>query len=245
MSTTTPYRANVPTHQSPYQTPSRRALGDLTPRAINSPSTISRNAASSEVIQARSPLKKITSHIPNGFADKENLLAAVSSHGKKRSIEEVDDVEKAGGTKMLAHGKDASLWTSGMSLTAAAMQQHTVRCTTLATRHARADLLRKITPLVLLIQARPPSATRLHQSLNPYRTRKRATSPSLTFSTMSSARVRKVNTQERLHIGQRLQQLHRRQKIQRQNLAPSYCARDSSLASTRSRHTKKTRRAWI
>ncbi|OAK99585.1 hypothetical protein IQ06DRAFT_251807 [Phaeosphaeriaceae sp. SRC1lsM3a] len=125
MSATTPYRANVAAHQSSYQTPSRRALGELTPRAINSPSTHSGDSESSQAIQARSQLKKVTSHIPSVFADKENLLASVSSHGKKRSIDEVDDVEKAGGAKMLAHGRDASLWESGMRLTTQAMQQHT------------------------------------------------------------------------------------------------------------------------
>ncbi|KAH7402350.1 hypothetical protein DE146DRAFT_463497 [Phaeosphaeria sp. MPI-PUGE-AT-0046c] len=125
MSATTPYRASVTAHQSSCQTPSRRALGDLTPRAINSPSTHSRNAESSQATQARTQLTKVTSHIPSVFADKENLLASVSSHSKKRSIDEVDDVEKAGGTKMLAHGRDASLWESGMRLTTEAMQQHT------------------------------------------------------------------------------------------------------------------------
>jgi hypothetical protein len=120
MSATTPYNL--------YHTSSRRALGDLTPRIINSPSTLPRNPESSEATPARSPLKKVTSHIPNVFADKENFHApSTASHSKKRSIEEVDDAEGAGNAKMLARGRDESLWESGMGLTTAAMQRHTVR----------------------------------------------------------------------------------------------------------------------
>ncbi|EAT80766.1 hypothetical protein HBH56_161440 [Parastagonospora nodorum] len=119
---TTPYRLDMSTHQSPHHTPSRRALGDLTPRAINSPVI-----DSSEATRPRSPLKKITSHIPSVFADKENLVAspAASGHSKKRSIEEVDDAEKPGSGKMLAHARDESMWNSGIRLTTDAMQQHT------------------------------------------------------------------------------------------------------------------------
>lgn len=121
--------------QSAHHTPSRRALGDLTPRALNSPATLARNAGSSEAIPARSPLKKVTSHIPNVFADKENLETSAFSHGKKRGIDEVEDAEKAGGAKMLAHGaRDESLWQSGMRLTTDAVQRHTVGCIAKSTR---------------------------------------------------------------------------------------------------------------
>lgn len=244
MSATTPYRANVAAHQSSYQTPSRRALGELTPRAINSPSTHSGDSESSQAIQARSQLKKVTSHIPSVFADKENLLASVSSHGKKRSIDEVDDVEKAGGAKMLAHGRDASLWESGMRLTTQAMQQHTVRRITMTTRRARADPYRKTILLVWLTRAHQPSATRLRQNLNQFKPRRRATHPFPTFSTMSFVRARRANTQEKRYPRQhpRERQQHHRNPLQ--GLALRYCARDSSLGYTRSKRTKKTRRAW-
>ena len=123
------------TQQSAHHTPSRRALGDLTPRALNSPATQARNAGSSEAIPTRSPLKKVTSHIPNVFANKENLETSAFSHGKKRGIEEVEDAEKAGGAKMLAHGaRDESLWQSGMRLTTDAVQRHTVSCIANSTR---------------------------------------------------------------------------------------------------------------
>jgi hypothetical protein len=116
-------------HHASHQTSPRRALGDLTPRAINSPIL-----ESSEAIRPRSPLKKVTSHIPSVFADKENLAgAAALSQGKKRGIDEVEDAEKAGSGKMLAHARDASMWESGMQLTAAAVQRHTVCCS----EHAR------------------------------------------------------------------------------------------------------------
>jgi hypothetical protein len=136
MSATTPY----------YQTPSRRALGDLTPRAINSPSTQTRNVESSEAIQARSPLKKVTSHIPSVFVDKENIRAADASlQGKKRGIDEVEDVESAGNAKMLARGRDETLWDSGMRLTTAAMQRHTVHFISAPTCLAVTNRSRKTT----------------------------------------------------------------------------------------------------
>jgi hypothetical protein len=120
--------ANIAAQQSLPQTPSRRALGDLTQHAVNSPTAHSAYKESSEAIRARSPLKKATSHLPNVFADKENLdTLGATPQGKKRSIDQVDDVEKAGGAKMLAHARDESLWDSGMRLTTAAMQRHTVR----------------------------------------------------------------------------------------------------------------------
>jgi hypothetical protein len=130
MSATTPYRTNMTAHHTAHQTPSRRALGDLTPRAINSPII-----ESPEAIRPRSPLKKVTSHIPSVFADKENLEnPGALPQGKKRGIDEVDDAEKAGSGKMLAHARDASMWESGMQLTAAAVQRHTVCCSEYA-RH--------------------------------------------------------------------------------------------------------------
>ncbi|KAF2824715.1 hypothetical protein CC86DRAFT_295844 [Ophiobolus disseminans] len=111
---------------SPTKTPSRRALGELSPRAINSPSTQFKNAEPSEATRPRSPVKKVSSHIPSVFADKENLLAGNAlPQGKKRGIEEVDDVERPGDAKMLARARDESLWESGMRLTADAMHQHT------------------------------------------------------------------------------------------------------------------------
>ena len=168
---TTPYRLDMSTHQSPHHTPSRRALGDLTPRAINSPVI-----DSSEATRPRSPLKKITSHIPSVFADKENLVAspAASGHSKKRSIEEVDDAEKPGSGKMLAHARDESMWNSGIRLTTDAMQQHTVRQSSIETRHQNAHCTRKTTQLPSQILDRPLSAIHRHQSPNLSKTPRKA-----------------------------------------------------------------------
>lgn len=128
-SATTAHSKNMATQHSLHNTPSRRALGDLTPNCIHSPTTQTRNADPSEAIRPRSPLKKVTSHIPSVFADKENLLAPNAlPQGKKRGIEEVEDVERPGYAKMLAGGRDESLWDSGMRLTATAIQRHTVHC---------------------------------------------------------------------------------------------------------------------
>jgi hypothetical protein len=115
------------TQQSPCKTPSRRALGDLTPRAINSPASQTKNVMSSEPIRARSPLKKVTSHIPNTFADKENLLdsSIVAPQGKKRGIDEVDGAEMVENAKMLAHQRGADAW-GEVRLTTEAIQRYTV-----------------------------------------------------------------------------------------------------------------------
>lgn len=122
------YMTNMAAQYSPSKTPSRRALGDLTPRAVNSPSTQLKKVDPSAAIPPRSPLQKVTLHIPSVSADKENLLGGESAQlqGKKRGIEEVEDAERPGDAKMLARGRDESLWQSGMRLTADAMQQHEV-----------------------------------------------------------------------------------------------------------------------
>ncbi|KAH8708536.1 hypothetical protein GQ44DRAFT_830720 [Phaeosphaeriaceae sp. PMI808] len=114
------------TQQNPYKTPSRRVLGDIIPKSINSPSTQTKNVESSDAPWFCSPLKKATSHIPSVFADKENILASQSSpQGKKRGIEEVEDAEKAGHAKMLAHERDDNMWDTSARLTTAAIQRHT------------------------------------------------------------------------------------------------------------------------
>lgn len=127
MSATTPYRPNMTTHYSPSKTSSRRALGDMTPKSLNSPSQQTKNAEPSEGVQARSPLKKVTSYIPSVFADKENLEApTLYLVSKKRGIEEVDDAEDMPNTKMVALGRDEPMLSTETRLTTAAIKKHTV-----------------------------------------------------------------------------------------------------------------------
>jgi hypothetical protein len=127
---TTPHRTNMATQHSPSKTPSRRVLGDLTPKAINTPTS-----QPSEVARAQSPLKQVTTHTPTAVIEKENIAtSSAQSHGKKRSIDEVDSAETAESLKMLARGRDESLYNTGMRLTADAMQKHTVAYTPSATR---------------------------------------------------------------------------------------------------------------
>jgi hypothetical protein len=117
------------THYNPSKTSTRRVLGDMTSNSLNSPSQQTKNAEPSEGVRARSPLKKVNSHIPSVFADKENLDApAVYPQGKKRGIEEVDDAEDMEHAKMLARGRDEPMPTTETRLTTAAIQRHTVRC---------------------------------------------------------------------------------------------------------------------
>ncbi|KAH7382218.1 hypothetical protein BKA66DRAFT_418490 [Pyrenochaeta sp. MPI-SDFR-AT-0127] len=114
------------TQHSPSKTPSRRVLGDLTPKSVNTPSNQTKGLEPSEVARAQSPLKQVITHVPVGFVDKENLVnLSAYSKSKKRRIDEVDSVESAEKLKMLARGRDESLSRTGLQLTAAAMQRHT------------------------------------------------------------------------------------------------------------------------
>lgn len=120
---------------SPSKTPSRRVLGDLTPKSINTPSSQTKNFELSEVARAQSPLKQVMTQVPASFVNKENLASLdASAKGKKRGIEEVDGAESAENLKMLARGRDESLSSIGMQLTAAAMQRHTVGSANPSTR---------------------------------------------------------------------------------------------------------------
>lgn len=110
-------------------TPSRRVLGDLTPRAMNTPSK-AKSLESSELTRAQSPLKQTQapSHSPRVSADKENLTSIDAfPHGKKRSIDEVDDAEKVPAAKMVAFERDTPQQGAVAQLTSAAVQRHTVR----------------------------------------------------------------------------------------------------------------------
>lgn len=112
-------------------TPSRRVLGDLVPRAMNTPSKTT-SIDSSDLTRAQSPLKQqATTHAPRVFAEKENLSSTDSfPQGKKRSITEVDDAEKVPTAKMVACEREAPYTDAIAQLTTAAVQRHTVRLPT-------------------------------------------------------------------------------------------------------------------
>ncbi|KAF1843102.1 uncharacterized protein K460DRAFT_407470 [Cucurbitaria berberidis CBS 394.84] len=114
------------THHSPSKTPSRRVLGDLTPKSINTPLSQTKGFEPSEVTRAQSPRKHATTHAPTALAGKENLATLSEySRGTKRGIQEVDGAETAENLKMLARGRDETLSHIGMRLTSAAMMRHT------------------------------------------------------------------------------------------------------------------------
>lgn len=90
---------------------------------------------SSEVTRAQSPLKQLqaTAHVTRIFAEKENITNVDAfPQGKKRSIAEVDDVEKVPTTKMVAFERDRPQQDAIAQLTAAAVQRHTVHLSTRA-----------------------------------------------------------------------------------------------------------------
>lgn len=109
-------------------TPSRRVLGDLTPKAMNTPSK-PKHLESSELTRAQSPLKQLqaTAQTPRAFANKENVTSTDAfPHGRKRSITEVDDAEKVPTAKMVAFERDTPQQDAIAQLTTAAVQRHTV-----------------------------------------------------------------------------------------------------------------------
>lgn len=133
MSATTPHRPNMASYQTPSQTPARRVLGSLTPKALNTPQTQTKPYELAHVARPDSPLKHVAPRTPAAFADKENLAtpnATVKS--KKRGIQEVDDAETIAHAKMLAHARGHSPSTTAMRLTADAIQKHTVSLLTTA-----------------------------------------------------------------------------------------------------------------
>ena len=126
MSATTPQRPNMASQHTPSKTPSRRVLGDLTSKAINTPST-PKAYDPAEVARAQSPLKQVTTHTPTNPIGKENLMTPqTNSNSKKRGIEEVEGVESIESVKMLARACDESLSSTGTRLTTDAVQKHTV-----------------------------------------------------------------------------------------------------------------------
>jgi hypothetical protein len=117
----------MPTQPSLPGTPSRRVLGDLPPQAMNTPSK-AKNMESSELTRAQSPLKPLQA-TPRAFANKENATSIDAfSHGRKRSIADVDDAESVPAAKMVAFERDTPQEQEDAitQLTAAAVQRHTV-----------------------------------------------------------------------------------------------------------------------
>ncbi|KAF1924569.1 uncharacterized protein M421DRAFT_424706 [Didymella exigua CBS 183.55] len=107
-------------------TPSRRVLGDLPPKAMNSPSKPKH--LESELARAQSPLKQLQATAPTAraLAGKENVIRTDAfPHGRKRSITEVDDAEKVPTAKMVAFERDTPQHDAIAQLTTAAVQRHT------------------------------------------------------------------------------------------------------------------------
>ena len=103
----------------------RRVLGDLAPKAINTPS---KQNQALEAARAQSPLKQVQTLSPRILAGKENMTHAVTSKaGRKRSINEVDgaeNVDRAGTTTIKREG---GFWRTGAPLQAATLQKLAVR----------------------------------------------------------------------------------------------------------------------
>ena len=123
---------------SPSKTPSRRVLGDLTPKALNTPSKQTKNLDVSEAMRAQSPLKQVATLSPQVLTNKENFTgAATFTKGRKRSIYEVEGAENVGSAKSVFRGRDTGIVPTEDRLMAAAALNHTVHCVRSTTRQSR------------------------------------------------------------------------------------------------------------
>lgn len=116
-------QANSPSKGTP-----RRALGELTPKALNTPS---KRADLFDNTRAHSPLKQMQTLSPQLFGDKENP-SITAFKGRKRSINEVDDAERIDAKVRVAGSALANT-----ALSAAAMRLYTVACISSPTRRLR------------------------------------------------------------------------------------------------------------
>lgn len=135
MNATTPRRADVSAHNTPSKSPSRRVLGDLTPKPINTPSKQTNNLDRSETTKAHSPLKQVQALSPQFFKEKENILATGTLQaGRKRGINEVDDAENVDSAGKAFAERDVGSLRVGEPVTVETMDTLPVRCVSCATR---------------------------------------------------------------------------------------------------------------
>jgi hypothetical protein len=118
----------MPAAHSPSKTTPRRVLGDLAPKALNTPSKQAYAPDPSEVMRAQSPLKHVTTLSPQLFGGKENPAGVGAyPHGRKRTIYEVDDAENVEDAKAVFGARDPAMFKPRGGLTAAAVRRHTVQ----------------------------------------------------------------------------------------------------------------------
>ncbi|KAF2875446.1 hypothetical protein BDV95DRAFT_478288, partial [Massariosphaeria phaeospora] len=114
-----------PAH-SPSKTSTRRVLGDLTPKAVNTPSKQTSRLESSDAMRAQSPLKQVATLSPQVFVDKENAASGSAfAKGRKRTIYEVEGIEDEAGAKTGFTGRSGPVLGPGIQITAGALQRHT------------------------------------------------------------------------------------------------------------------------
>ncbi|KAF2738798.1 hypothetical protein EJ04DRAFT_573622 [Polyplosphaeria fusca] len=115
---TTPRKAKMSAHSSPSRSPSRRVLGDLPTKPVNTPSKQTHRLESSEAMKSYSPIKQVSTLSPQLLLNKENLLGSDAWRaGRKRSIYEVDDAEN------IEHAKTAGV---GRVRAAPGLTRHTM-----------------------------------------------------------------------------------------------------------------------
>ncbi|KAF2183238.1 hypothetical protein K469DRAFT_711222 [Zopfia rhizophila CBS 207.26] len=103
---------------SPSISPARRVLGDLTPKAINTPSK-QYGFEPSEALKAHSPLKQMQTLSPQMIMNDENMPRYGS--GRKRSIYEVEGAENVESAGIVFAGHNGSLLGPGVPVTVAAL----------------------------------------------------------------------------------------------------------------------------
>ncbi|PVH93204.1 hypothetical protein DM02DRAFT_676995 [Periconia macrospinosa] len=114
------------TSHSPSKGTPRRVLGDVAPKALNTPSIQGNAPRPSEgTTTTSSPLKQVSSLLPNASVDKENLThPSPFLQTKKRTIYEVEDAENAGNAKAMFGAREPKMgWKN--ALTATGLERHT------------------------------------------------------------------------------------------------------------------------
>jgi hypothetical protein len=112
------------TPNSPSKTPTRRVLGDLTRKAINTPT---RHAYALDPSRPTSPLKQIQTLSPHLLKGVENMPpVSAFKTGRKRSIHEVDCIGELETVERMYGTGDEGLLRRGTPVTAAALREHTV-----------------------------------------------------------------------------------------------------------------------
>lgn len=121
--------------KTPTGSPTRRVLGDLTPKAINTPSKYTHAVSPADALRSARPLKRVQTMSPGLMMKNENTIASpFLKAGRKRSICEVEGIENQENARRGFGARDEAFWAPGLPVTTSALREHEVRCVSRTTR---------------------------------------------------------------------------------------------------------------